>query len=1098
MNRCTAWLITLLIAAAICPRNAPGQDPDNSAPGGRVSVLSGDLAAAMPRLQRTISLQLEGTSFEEAMRTVAQKADLPLTYNDAVLPHDRRVWLTASEIRTDAALERILRDSGLELLALSTGQLVVVKQRAPAVPKPAAPVEDRTVTGLVTRAVDGKPLAEATVGILGQRATTATNSDGRFSLTVPDTEIRLVIRAIGYTRREVVLSPGTTEVEVALEEDPFKLDELVVSGQQTTVENRNAPTSTSIVSGDELTHTPAPSIDAALQGKVAGAHIQSNSGAPGGGLQVQIRGPATINGASDPLFVVDGVIYSNASVPSGLSLLNQVNPAEDNAVNRIADLNPSDIASIEVLKGAAASSVYGSKAANGVVIITTTRGQAGKPRVSLLQRFGFFSLSRYPDPRRFDSTTAVAQFGAAAAPYFAGGARPFFDHFQTVTGREQLSYETQGSVAGGTTTTKYFASGNVKQDNGIIDNTSAGRQTLRVNLDQTLSKRFDANLSAGFNRTVNQRGFANNSFNALSTIYDLIYIPSFVPITPLPDGTLPSVPNVPMGLGTNPLAITRDAENRSEVQRFTGGATIKFHALRSDRQDLRFVAAGGADLFAQQDQVYAPPSLAYEASLPNPGEAVVGNAHSRFYNWNLNAIHTYFAPSGIQNTLSAGVQYEDRQLERSQIHGQGLPDGIKNFDVANVLQNPLQVFQRERTLAFYGQEEVLMMRERLLLSAGLRGERSSVFGKTGSYYLFPKFAGSFRFPDVFGQGGDVKLRAAYGQTGNQPLFGQKFSTLRTGVGIGGSVGQQFSDTLGAATIKPERLKEIEAGVDIGFFGGRGTVQATVYSRRTTDLLLSRAPAPSTGITTEYQNGGEIGSRGLELAVGVTPIQSRSLTWLVRSTFQTIRTKVNSLPVPPFGPGAYGGGFGNILGNFQIQEGQSATQIVGNYLDADGNVQVGKIGDGTPDFRLSLTNDVTYNNLSFSMLWDWQQGGSVSNATLYLIDLNGLTGDLDTPAGQSRLALQAQGVATPYVQDATFLKLRELAVGWQMPQSLAQRMFGASDARVSLSGRNLLMFTNYFGFDPEVSDLGQQAIARNIDVLPYPPSRSFFLTLSVGF
>jgi outer membrane receptor protein involved in Fe transport len=553
-----------------------------------------------------------------------------------------------------------------------------------------------------------------------------------------------------------------------------------------------------------------------------------------------------------------------------------------------------------------------------------------------------------------------------------------------------------------------------------------------------------------------------------------------------------------MGLGTNPLAITRDAENRSEVQRFTGGATIKFHALRSDRQDLRFVAAGGVDLFAQQDQVYVPSSLAYEASLPNPGEAVVGNANSRFYNWNLNAIHTYFAPSGLQSTLSTGVQYEDRQLGRSQIHGQGLPEGIKNFDVANVLQNPLQLFQRERTLAFYGQEELLMLRERLLLSAGLRGERSSVFGNTGAYYLFPKFAGSFRFPDVFGRGGDVKLRTAYGQTGNQPLFGQKFSTFRTGVGIGGSVGQQLSDTLGASTIEPERLKEIEAGVDVGFFGGRATLQATVYSRRTTNLLLSRAPAPSTGLTTEFQNGGEIGSQGLELAVGVTPIQTRAVTWLVRSTFQTIRTKVNSLPVPPFGPGAYGGGFGNILGNFQIQEGQSVTQIVGNYLDADGNVQVGKIGDGTPDFRLSLSNDLTYNNLSFSMLWDWQQGGSVSNATLYLIDLNGLTGDLDTPAGQRRLALQAQGVATPYVQDATFLKLRELSLGWQLPSRLARRFLGASDARLSLSGRNLLMFTGYFGFDPEVSDLGQQAIARNIDVLPYPPSRSFFLTLSVGF
>jgi TonB-linked SusC/RagA family outer membrane protein len=1098
MYHCAIRSAVLLIIAATGWSGAHAQAvADGGA--GHISVVHGDLAAAFPQLNRTISLRLEGTSIEDAVRTVARESGLALTYNDAILPRDQKVWLTATDIRTDAALAAILRDSGLQLLALSSGQLVVVMRRPPVRPASPARAPDRQVTGRVTRATDGKPLPEASVVVQGRPGGTSTNADGQFTLSVPDGEVRLVVRAIGYARKEVVVPPGAlTEVQVALEQDPFKLDELVVSGQQTTVESRNAPTSTAIVSGDELSEVPAPSIDAALQGKVAGANIQSNSGAPGGGLQVQIRGPATINAAADPLFVVDGVIYSNASLPSGLSLLNQVIPAEDNSVNRVADLNPSDIASIEILKGAAASSVYGSKAANGVVVITTNRGQTGKPRTSVTQRLGFFSLMRYPEPRRFDSTGAVAQFGAAATPYFAGGAQPFYDHFQDVAGNKPLSYETQASLAGGTPTTKYFASANVKQDNGIMNNTGAGRQSLRVNVDQTLSSRFNVNLSTSFNRTINDRGFANNSFNALSTVYDLIYIPTFISITPLPDGTLPSVPNVPLGLGTNPLAVTRSAENRSQVQRFTGGATFTFNALRSNHQDLRFIAAGGADLFAQKDQIYAPPSLAYEASLANPGEAVLGNADSRFFNWNANAIYTHFASGGFRSTTSAGVQYEDRQLERSQIHAQGLPEGIKNFNVGNVLQNPLQLFQRERTLAFYGQEEVLLMGERLLLSAGLRGERSSVFGSTGTYYVFPKFAGSYRFPNLLGEGGDLKLRAAYGETGNQPLFGQKYSTFRTGIGIGGAVGQAFSDTLGAAGIKPERLKEIEGGVDLAFLRGRATLQATVYSRRTTDLLLSRAPAASTGLTTEFANGGEIGSHGIELALGFTPVQTRNTNWLVRSTFQSIRTKVNSLPVPPFGPGAYGGGFGNILGNYQIQEGQSATQIVGNYVDANGTVQVGKIGDGTPNFRVSLTNDLTHKNLSFSMLWDWQQGSSVSNATLYLIDLNGLTADLPTAAGQARLALQAQGVATPYVQDASFLKLREITVGWQVPRRIARMALGADNMRLSLSGRNLLMFTSYFGFDPEVSDFGQQAIARGVDVTPYPPSRSYFLSLSVGF
>ncbi|MEO7965666.1 MAG: TonB-dependent receptor plug domain-containing protein, partial [Gemmatimonadaceae bacterium] len=240
----------------------------------------------------------------------------------------------------------------------------------------------------------------ASVVLLGGRDSTLTNDAGRFSITAPNGDVRLQVRAIGFRMQVLTVPAASSNVSAELVADVFNLEQVVVTGQQTAVDRRNATTSTSVVSSDELTQVPAATIDKALQGKVAGAIISQNSGAPGGGMQIQIRGNNTIIGGSDPLFVVDGIIYSNATIPTGLSSVtgsssNRGNgDVQDDAVNRIADLNPSDIESIEVLKSAAASSIYGSKAANGVVIITTRRGRAGRARTNATQRFGYFSLLR--------------------------------------------------------------------------------------------------------------------------------------------------------------------------------------------------------------------------------------------------------------------------------------------------------------------------------------------------------------------------------------------------------------------------------------------------------------------------------------------------------------------------------------------------------------------------------------------------------------------------------------------------------------------------------------------------------------------------------
>lgn len=967
----------------------------------------------------------------------------------------------------------------------------------------AAAAQDREVRGTITRAEDHEPLSDAIVTVIGTTRSAKTGPAGHYTILVPTGPARFQVRAVAYRRQEVDVAADQTTVDVALVQDVFKLDELVVTGQATDVERRNAATSTAIVNGEDLNGVPAQSVDRALEGRVAGANIQSNSGAPGAGIQVQIRGNNTVIGSSDPLFVVDGVIMSNATVASGLSSVtgssgNQDRAdAQDDGTNRLADLNPNDIATIEVLKSAAASSIYGSKAANGVVIITTRRGQNGKARANITQRLGFSELSRGPGARAFDTTSAFALYDSTLVrSYLVNGTLPVFDHLRELAGSKPLNYETLLDVSGGSENTKFFASGGWKHDGGIISNTQAERQTLRANIDQKLSKSLSLSLYNSFSRTTNDKGFTNNDNNGASVTYSLAYIPSFVPLTPV-NGIYPQ-PAITY-FGSNPLQTAALARNDETAVRYLGGGTLTLQALTTERSSLKFIAGAGVDFFNQKNKVFAPPELYFEQTQSFPGQVTLGNADSRFLNWNLNGIHTYVpASQSWRASTSIGMQYEDQQLNRSRISALGVLPGQSNFNQGSVLQNPIEIRNLDRTFAFYGHEEVLTLHERLLVAVGLRAERSSTNGRSGVYYVFPNSSASYRFPGLLGAGTEIKLRGAYGQSGNRPVFGQKFTTLTGGVNTGGNVGTVVTGIAGDQFIRPERLREIEGGVDGEVMNGRVNFQLTAYRRVTTDLLLSRTPAPSSGFSQELLNGGRIRNSGIEFAAGANVIQSKDFSWLFQTTFTRQRSLVLDLPVPGFRPATAGFGLG--FGEFFLQPGRPVDQIIGYVgYDSLGNGITKFLGTATPDFRWTFNNDFTYHNLTLSMLWDWQYGGVAQNQTLSLYDCNQLAPDQATPAGQIRANACQVGLAPSFVQSTTFLKLRELSLAYSIPKAVAQRLFrGADNARISLTGRNLFTHTNYFGYDPESSNFGQQAITRNIDLGPYPPSRSFFVNVSVGF
>ncbi len=1016
--------------------------------------------------------------------------------------------------------------------------------------------QTRTVTGRVVSATSGEALigaeislGAAAVAAAGRTAATAiSGNNGTFTITAPQSDVTLTVRMLGFKSATMSVPAGQNTVQIQLETDPLRLDEIVVTGQATGVQRRNLANAVSTLSSDQLNIVPTASIETQFAGKVAGADIQMNNGAPGGGNQVNLRGVSTIFGSATPLYVIDGVIVSDIAIPSGANTITNagggISNVQDNAPNRIADLNPADIESIEILKGGSAAAIYGSKANNGVILITTKRGRAGETQFSLTQRFGIARLANKLETRTYGSVAeAVAERGTRAQNYLAqfGGQLPGpFDLEEQLAGGNAPAYETALSMSGGNDQTRFYASGLFHNEDGVVKGTFYDKYTMALNLDQNVSDRLALELRTNAAHTRTGRGFTGNDNSSTTYYVTLASTPSFIDLRPR-DGLFPT--NV--FANSNPLQTVEFVSNEEAVYRFIGSLRATLDLWRSDEHSLRLLGQGGADVFDQENQVYAPEDVQFEClgagCTPvdtRPGASVEGRTASRQYNFSVNAVHSYLPTNNLFTaTTSAGVQYEFRDLNTIRAQAEDLFPGQRNINQA-VQRVQEQIRSRSKDLGLYVQEEVLI-KDRLLLTGSLRADRSSNNVQTDKWFYYPKVAGSFRFGVREDLVDELKLRAAWGQAGLQPQFGQKFNNLNPG-SLGGFQTLALGNTTAAADLRPERQTEIEAGVDATLLGGRASIEFTAYRQRVDDLILTRALAPSTGFNNAvFNNDGYMTNKGIETALRAVPIQTGGFNWTTGITFSIDRSKMDSLSVPAFN--APLAGFGTSLGAGRIQQGKSLTQIVGrdtitvaddprclealsttagSGLCVPGTRIVTQLDDANPDFRMGFSNDLRWKSLSLTTTVDWQQGGAANNLLGWLFDLARNTKDYAAPCnlegcgmrtladgttrpetlGEYRLRVYPARTSRVWLEDASFVKLREVSLSWQVPQSMLQNQIlrGINTARVTLSGRNLIRITDYRGMDPEVHNFGTTAIRTNIDVGPYPPSRSFWLSVDVRF
>jgi len=983
--------------------------------------------------------------------------------------------------------------------------------------------QTRRVSGRVTVEGSGEPLAATSVNVVGTALGTYTDDQGRFSLTVPDGPATLRVRRIGFVQKTVPVPAAAEDMNIGLARDVLQLETQIVTGTATTVSSMNAANAVTVVSSERLNRVPAQTLDNALQGKVPGASITQNSGAVGGGTQIQLRGISTLNAGFQPLYVIDGVIVDNSSLQGGLNTISQASRAgsagqfsssQDQTVNRASDINPNDIESVQVLKGPSASSIYGSRGSNGVIIITTKQGQAGgKASLDIVQRFGTARLSNKLGIRCFTSTTdyvaylglaspttpaQVAAAAQAAADYNAS-TNKCNDYEQQLYGEHPLNYQTIASLRGGTAAgTTYFVSGLVQHDGGIAHNDFYNKQSLRVNLGHAFSSRlkFSANLEGIHSLT--QRGIFGNDNTGINPYTTFSSTPSFIDLRRQPDGSFPRNP-ITSVRNNNPFQNAELIKTPEDVFRIFAAGTGVYNLISRERQTLDFTLRGGLDSYTDHAKIISPATAYVEQVNALPGTLFVSDGNIVNATLGASLAHRLIRDA-FTATTSAGYGQVRRNTDVVANTGRGVFPGVTNVATAT------QIFTDEsqsitKSSSFFVQEEFLTMAERLLLTAAVNSERTSNNGDAEKYYAYPKFSASFRMPTPAAID-ELKLRLAYGRAGNQPTGG-KFTFL-TNLILEGVTGYRASTVKGFPGIKPETSSEIEGGFDLTFLTGRARLSATQFKKQVDNLILSASVAPSTGFSSQTINGGQISTHGTEIELGMTPIQSERFSWVSNTTYSSNKGRVTRLPVPGFIPTS--GSFGTRFGNAFIQQGQLVTvlQVINGctQLTSTGTcLAANRIltfrGNAAPDYEMGFNNDISFGSFRLSSLFDWRKGGLGVNLTNNYFD--GAHLGPDTAIGNQRLRDFGAGKAV-YVENSGFVKLRELSLGYQLPAAMASKLFNghAQNARIELSGRNLKTWTKYTGLDPEVSNFGNQPLGRFQDVTPYPPSRTFFLTINTTF
>ncbi len=1009
--------------------------------------------------------------------------------------------------------------------------------------------QERNVTGQVTSAEDGMTLPGVNVIIQGTNQGTVTDMDGNYSITVAE-GATLVFSSLGFGTREVQVT-NQSVINITLVEDLEGLDEVVVTALGIERETKALGYAVQQVSSEEISRTKQQNVVSALQGQAAGVQITNSGGAPGQSARIIIRGVNSLdpNADNQPLFVIDGVPIDNSTIESG--------GTPRGLSNRAADINPNDIESMNILKGAAATALYGVRAANGAVIITTKKGKEGAVRVNVSSSVGFEEVNQYP---RFQEVYGQGFGGVYDPDSFWPNWGPSMEEIRQIDPDAQfydiwrdamrtgVQYDNSFNISGGNDKANFYTSISNLDQEGIIPFSDWGRTSARLNGELKLNDRFNvagnlAYVVSGGNRVPHDRFMERLVYNTPNAdITDYIN----------EDGTMKS-----RGGNTNPIYDARFSTFKDEVNRITGN--LRFTYGIADWMDLNYLV--GTDYYSDSRTSITPGPLGIEGEQPLSSTGFITETRISSRDLNSNLFVTINKDWGerLNTTLRVGNDIFEREYES--VSATGTDFVIPQFyDLSYTSQiSNEQDKRKKRLVGVYG-DLTVDYDEMIFLNITARNDWTSTLPIGNNSFFYPSVNLGFVFTEAIENPGFLtfgKLRASYAEVGKDTdpyLIGQTY-TSPGAYPLGGQVGFTRFSQFGDLNLKPERTTAIELGTDLRFFENRLGLDVTWYKSNSKDQIIPVPVSNTTGFSTFITNAGEIENTGVELILRATPVRNEDFRWNLtfnasynKNEVVAIREGIEQIELGNqfgySGSRAYmilteGEAYGNLYGTSYQRFGASedATHLNEDLpivIGTDGfparNTDLLILGNATPKWIGGISNTFTYKALDFSFLIDFRAdvdqynqydmffaAFGISERTLDRNETRVFEGVLADGTPNTQEVWLGQGVGPDgrdygagfyrntyrrltenFIQDASFIKLRNITLGYNFQDNILGVVDFIESARISVAANNIILYTPWDGFDPESFSAGAGGNATGFSGLGYPGVQSLFFTFNIGF
>jgi TonB-linked SusC/RagA family outer membrane protein len=996
----------------------------------------------------------------------------------------------------------------------------------------------------------GSSLVGVNVVIKGTSSGTTSNAEGRYEINSIDDGQILVFSFIGYIQQEVKINHQQI-IDIQLLPNSEQLNEVVVVGYGT-AQKKDLTGAIAIISGKDIEQGAINTPDKALQGKIAGVQVHTNSHAPGGGISVQVRGTASLSAGGSPLYVIDGMPISNGFQTGASSDAGSFG----GTANPMNSIDPSDIESIQVLKDASASAIYGSRAANGVVLITTKRGKSGQQRTDFEYSYGLQTIRKKLD--FMDATQWATQINERAT--LLGQSQVYtpaqVSAFGKGTDWQSEIYKSAPkqtyklSFSGGGPSVRYMLAENVTLQEGIIPGSSFKRYGTTVNIDADISKKLRVGQSLLFTLTdENVKPTDTKGYEGISNVVDAVY--EAPPTIPARDefGQINNLRNFPMGGGLeNPLTMTDRYREVNNTIRILGNIYADYNIIPGLDLNVRF----GADIRDWKFHQYFP--IGSEAAAGTNGKArQIGvrnlnytNANTLTYSKTFNNIH--------QLKVLGGFTYQKETNETMDASSFGFPSDIfeyYNLGLGSSPQAPGSNMNEWTLISYLGRVNY-SLKDKYLFTASVRADGSSKFGANNKFGIFPAVAfgwqlGEEKFIQRLNIFDQLKLRASYGKTGNESigvyrslsLLGTSFGTRSSYIYGGSRVPIAYPSNIANPDLSWEKTGEFNVGIDAGVLNGRLSFSVDYYHKKTTDLLLD-VPIPSqTGFGSVLKNTGAMLNKGFEFGINSVNTAGK-LNWTTNFNISFNRNEILSLGGAEYLYAGWVGGANvnpHAKNTVRLQPGHTVGEFYGSVFDGiwrsqeeinkagtmpaakpgdiryrdtngDGVYDTEKddvfLGSPLPKFSYGLTNDLSFGPLSLHVFLYGDYGNKVLNlaAQQYVLDGIGVSAkrldrwtpekpDNPLPAAS---ATNPQRVSSYLIEDGSFLRVQNVTLSYKIPGLIKF----VKNAKIGFGIDNLALLTKYSGYEPEVNSYGGSNTTKGMDRFGYPSSRTYRVELKLGF